>query len=269
MARSTPASTRPPLSSPGPAAVERVPWSVLGPEFIAAWGRPRGVNQPEHLEILGPTGSGKSFFLVQILLERVRRRATSVVFIATKQADPTVRAMGWPIVSDWRGVNKYDQVVYWPRSRKLGAARKAYQVAKIQDLLDRLWVPESNTLVVFDEVAYVESLSRDLRETVQTYEREGRSHGIGLVLGKQRVQGVQRDMHSETDWKIAFKMNDGNDNERLAELFGPKKEWLPVIESLDRENHEFLIQHKLTGTAYISWVDQPVKPGEHRSGYRR
>ena len=51
--------------------VERIPWSELGPEFIAVWGRPRGVNQPEHLEILGPTGSGKSFFLVQILHEQV------------------------------------------------------------------------------------------------------------------------------------------------------------------------------------------------------
>jgi hypothetical protein len=249
--------------------VERIPWSELGPEFIAVWGRPRGVNQPEHLEILGPTGSGKSFFLVQILHERARRRGTHIVFIATKQADATVRAMGWPIVSDWRGVTKYDQVVYWPRTAKLGRERRAYQAAKIKDLLDHLWTEDSNTLVVFDEAAYIEGLDSDLKADVQMYEREGRSHGIGLVLGKQRVQGVQRDMHSETDWKIAFKMNDTNDNERLAELFGTKKEWLPVIDSLDRENHEFIIQHKLTGNQYISWVDKPIRIHPPAAGYRK
>jgi hypothetical protein len=67
-------------------------------------------------------------------------------------------------------------------------------------------------------------------------------------------------MHSETDWKLAFKMNDYEDNERLAQLFGSKRSYVPVIESLDREKHEFLIQHKLTGNEFISWVDTPLVP---------
>jgi hypothetical protein len=103
------------------------------------------------------------------------------------------------------------------------------------------------------------------------YLREGRSHGITVVAGKQRAQGVNRDMHSETDWKIAFKMNDADDNERLAELFGDRKLFVPVIEGLDRRAHEFLIQHKLSGTQYISWVDKPLAPKAQpvRTGYRK
>lgn len=225
---------------------------------------------PEHLEILGPTGSGKSFLLVQIIVERVRRRKSAVVYIATKAADSTVSSLGWPIVRSWREVQKYDQCVYWPRTSAIGAKRKQYQAAKVQELLDELWTEDSNTVVIFDEIAYVEKLSADLRDTVQMYEREGRSHGLTCVMGKQRVQGVQRDMHSESDWKIAFKMNDQTDNERLAELFGKKTLWLPVIDSLDRERHEFLIQHKLTGATYISWVDKPISPAKvakQSSGY--
>jgi nucleoside-triphosphatase THEP1 len=251
---------RPSPADDEPLVIERIPWSVLGPEFIAIWGRPRGKPQPEHLEILGPTGSGKSFLLVQILIERVRRRKTAVVFVATKQADDTVSSMGWPIVSTWREAAKHDQVVFWPRTKDKGTKRKAFQAARIQDLLDELWQPDANTVVVLDEIAYIEGLNRDLRDDVNMYLREGRSHGIELVMGKQRPQGIQRDMHSESDWKIAFKMNDRNDNERLAELFGTKKDWVPVIESLDRERHEFIIQHKLTSTQYISWVDAPVSP---------
>lgn len=254
----TSASTRP--AADGPADVERVPWSVLGPEFIASWGRPRGKTEPEHLEILGPTGAGKSFLLVQVLAERVRRRKSAVVYIATKAADKTIRSLGWPIVSTWREAQKHDQVVFWPRTSAIGAKRKAYQAARIQNLLDEMWREDANTIVVFDEIAYIELLSRDLKDTVLMYLREGRSHGITCVMGKQRCQGVQRDMHSESDWKIAFKMNDHEDNERLAELFGSKKQFLPVIESLDRDKREFLVQHKLTGTQYISWVDRPINP---------
>lgn len=266
--------TRTTASSPPPSSAElpeiaREPWSLLGPEFIAAWGRPRGVNQPEHLEILGPTGSGKGVFLRDICLERARRRATHFIFICTKNADKTTRSMGWPIVSDFRGVMKYDQVIFWPRTAAIGAKRRAYQNAKILDLLNRLWQEDANVVVVFDEWIYIENLSVELRETLLTYLREGRSHGITCVMGKQRVQGAQRDMHSESDWKVAFKMNDRADNERLAELFGEKKLWLPVVESLDRESFEFLIQHKLDGATYISRVDRPVKAPPRPDTYKR
>lgn len=231
---------------------------MLGPEFIRIWGRPRGKDQPEHLEILGPTGSGKSLLKRDILLERVRRRETSVVSIATKNADKTMTSMGWPIVDSWREVRRHDQVIFWPRTGKLGKARRLYQNGKIEDLLNHLWAPDANTVVDFDEWVYIEGLSAEMRDLLNMYVREGRSHGLTCVMGKQRVQGTQRDMHSESDWKFAFKMNDTEDNERLAQLFGSKREWVPIIESLDRERFEFLVQHKLTGATYISWVDRPV-----------
>ena len=240
--------------------VRRVPWSLLGPDFIAQWGRPRGKTMPEHLEILGPTGSGKSYLLVDILRERVRRRKTSVVYIITKNADKTAHLLGWPITDSWRDVLKHDQVIFWPRTSEIGQARKAYQARLVQDLLDRLWQEDANTVVDFDEAAYVESLTPDLKATMQMYLREGRSHGLTCVLGKQRAQGIQRDMHSETDWKISFRMNDYEDNERASQLFGAKRVYTPVLESLDRERHEFLIQHKLTDSEFISWVDRPLAP---------
>ena len=246
-------------SQPLQLKIEHIPWSVLGPQFIAEWGRPRGEVQPEHMEILGPTGSGKSWFQKSILLERARRRGTHVIVIATKAADSTMTDMGWPIVDTWREVRKHPQCIFWPRTSKIGEEREAFQAAKIEDLLARLWQPNSNTIVVFDEWVYIEGLSRKLRSIMNMYVREGRSHGLTCVMGKQRPQGTQRDMHSESDWKIAFKMNDRNDNERLAELFGAKREWIPVIETLRRDKFEFLIQHKLTGDTYISWIDKPLK----------
>lgn len=251
--------------------MERIPWSVLGPDFVAQWGQPRGKLMPEHLEILGPTGSGKSFVLVDIIRERVRRRGSSVIYVATKQQDKTIDMLGWPVVDSWRGITQHDQAVFWPRTKAIGTARKAYHAQRIEDLLSHLWQPDANTVVIFDEFVYVEGLSREVRDLLNMYLREGRSHGLTVVAGKQRVQGTQRDMHSETDWKIAFPMNDREDNERLAQLFGSKREYVPVIESLDRDRFEFLIQHKLTRQAYISWVDEPIAPAPRKkpTGYRR
>lgn len=238
--------------------IERVPWSVLGPDFIANWGRPRGKQQPEHLEILGPTGSGKGFVLTQIMAERVRRRKSHMIYLMNKPADDNAGELGWPVIQSWDEYRGQPQVVFWPGTNMVGKARDDYQAEKFYEVLTNLWKPGANVVVIFDEFHTLENLSRDLKSILSMYLREGRSQGITCIMGKQRPQGTQRNMHSESDWKIAFKMNDYEDNERTAQLFGKKNLWTPIMESLDREKHEFLIQHKLTGNTFISWVDKPV-----------
>jgi hypothetical protein len=258
------ARSQPPPSDLALAQIKRVPWSELGPQFITEWDRPRGKIMPESVQIIGPMGSGKGVLQRDILLERARRRQSYMVFIATKPADETTASMGWPIVSDWRGVQRNPQCIYWPRTAKLGVERKEYMAARIEDLLGRLWTEDSNTVVIWDELGRIESFSHDLTEMAQMYFSEGRALGITNVFGKQRVQGVGRDATGNTDWKFAFKMNDQDDTERVAQLFGRKQEYVPVINSLDRERFEFLVQHKMDMSTYISWVDRPVKGPKRR-----
>ena len=131
---------------------------------------------------------------------------------------------------------------------------------RIQQLLNKLWQPGANTIVAFDEVGYVESLSGDMRALVQMYWREARSVGITVVAMKQRPQGALRDMHSETYWTAAFAPKDRSDAERFAELFGHRRDWLPVFDSLDPDLHEFILRHSRSREAYISWVDTPLTP---------
>lgn len=244
-----------------PVQLERHPWSQAGAAFIREWSRTKsGKYQPEHLEILGQSGSGKSFLLVQILIAMILVRHSSVIYIATKPADETIMETDWPIVDTWRDVQKHDVCIFWPRTSKTGRARDQYMAAKIQDLLDRLWTPGANTIVVFDEIAKIESLSPDLKATVAMYLREGRSQGIVCVMGKQRGQGVQRDMHSESSWTIVFPLKTTVDREYAAGLLGGKNEWLPVLATLNKARHEFIVQHQASDTEFISWVDAPIDP---------
>lgn len=245
--------------------VERVPWSELGPEFAKTWGRADPRNpQPEHMEIVGMNGSGKTYFLAKVMQDRVAVRNTPAVIICTKPADSTILKLGWEITDDFRKVRKARQAVFWPRTKKIGRERRAFQREKIEDLLDNLWTPESNTVVAFDEIAYAESLSPDLRDTIEMYWREARSQGITVVGMKQRPQGANRHMSSESYWTIAFVPKDQADAERFAELFGAKRDWVPVLRAMDPDNHEFLIKDVRSGDAYISWVDDPIRPPQKK-----
>ncbi len=239
---------------------ERVPWSELGPDFIATWGRADPANpQPEHLEIVGPSGSGKTHFLLTALQDRYRQRKTGAVLIVTKADDDVFKKLGWPVVSDVGEINDTN-VVFWPKTAKVGGERRRYHETKVRTLLDKLWTPGANTIVAFDEVGYVESLSGELRVIVQQYWREFRSLG-GTVIGmKQRPQGALRDMHSETYWTAAFAPKDRSDAERFAELFGHRRDWLPVFDNLDANKHEFILRHSRSREAYITWVDTPLTP---------
>lgn len=206
-------------------------------------------------------GSGKTHLLAKVLQERCNGpRNTPAVIICTKPADGTILKMGWPVTDDPKVVRRKRQAIFWPRTKKLGRERREYHRERIQDLLERFWVPGSNTIVAFDEIAYAESLSPDMRDIIEMYWREGRSQGITVVGMKQRPQGANRHMSSETWWTAAFVPKDQADAERFAELFGTRKEWLPVFEQMNPDNHEFLIKHVRSREAYISWVDKPLRP---------
>jgi nucleoside-triphosphatase THEP1 len=240
---------------------ERLPWSELGPQFIRDWGASDPDDpQPEHVEIVGPTGSGKSYLECTILQDRMVARQTGAVLICTKRADATFAKLGWPVVDSLEDVQREPNCLYWPRTRRTGTARREFYDRKINDLLDFLWQEDANTIVAFDEIGYVESLSGEAKANVQMYWREGRSLGITVVGMKQRPQGALRDMHSETHWTMAFKPKDRADLERWAELFGARRDWMPVFDDLDRRKREFIIANPVYDDAYISWVDTPLRP---------
>lgn len=224
------------------------------------WGRADESDpQPEAMEIIGMNGSGKTLFMCKVVQERMIVRKTPCVIVATKPADDTILRLGWPVVDTPEKARKEQWCIYWPRTRKTGTARKEFQRERIQSLLDYFWVAGSNTIIVFDDMGYIQSLSPEIKDTIEMYLREGRSSGITNVLIKQRPQGAKREMHSEAYWTVAFVPKDRADMERFAELFGKRQEWMPVFDQMDPDNHEFLIKHARSRAVYVSWVDEPLR----------
>jgi hypothetical protein len=268
------------LTPAGRSYPPRVPWEELGPDFLEAWGRPRGEWMPEHLEILGPNGSGKSWFEKVILQARAALRGSHIVILATKPADKTLSEMGWPVVTEWppsRWREENAQVIYWAKAEGLGRDAVQRQREKVEELLDGLWHPDSNVVLCIDEIAYI-TQELGLATHITTYYREARALGITLVANTQRPQGVPRAMHSESTWAVCFAPKDEDDAERVAQALGDKKHYTAVLMHLDREKREFLLTHNLTREAYISHIPDlgkktatktrtsDVEPGTERKG---
>lgn len=238
---------------------ERLAWEELGPDFFEAWGYPHGKWMPEHLSIYGPTGSGKSVFETTVLKERARLRGAHVVVIATKPADKTVAALGWPVVNHWppnqgwQDRDKFRCVIFWAKANGLTKDARDRQALMVEDLLSQLWVQDSNTIVAFDEVSYIEN-QLGLKTHVETYWREARTMGITVVASTQRPANVSRYMHSEASWSVYFAPKDEDDAERMAQVAGDKNYYLRVFRELRREDHEFLLVHNVTNEAVISSI---------------
>ena len=245
---------------------ERVAWSELGPQFARIWGRADPKDpQPEHAEIVGQNGSGKSYLMCTMLQDRARARKTGAVIVCTKKADRVFAKLGWPVIDDLGELRKHPNAIFWPQTKAMGLKRKEFHDRKVSELLHHLWQKDANTIVAFDEIGYVESLSGEMKALVQQYWREARSLGITVVGMKQRPQGALRDMHSEAYWTAAFKPKDRADLERWAELFGARRDWMPVFDSLDRQKREFIIGNPVYDEAYISWVDVPLTPDKPKN----
>lgn len=257
-----------PVTLKSPSTPERVSWQELGPEFYRSWGFPGGKWEPEHLEILGPTGSGKSYFEATILKERARLRGSHIVVIATKPADKTVSALGWPVVTKWppnQWKKESAQVIFWAKASTPDERGIASQRAQVNDLLHKLWHADSNIIVAFDELAYIEQ-DLQLKAIVTRYYREARALGITIVASTQRPQYVSRYMHSESTWAVFFAPKDEDDAERVAQVAGNKKYYVPVLTSLDRAKREFLMVNNLTRQAYISHLDtSPISTPTRRT----
>ena len=250
----------------------REPWSVVGPDFMERFSRG---DQPEHMEITGPSGSGKTHLMMTILQDHYRdqdawRQASGRdniyrggILLVTKRDDDIFKKMGWPVTHD-AGQMRDTNMIVWPQTSRTGQERDDHLHLHVERLLRKLWQPDANTVLAFDEIGYVEGLGGDMRKRVQQYWREARSLGISMLAMKQRPQGALRDMHSETPWTAVFKPKDRGDAERWAELLGHRRDWLPVLDSLDRQRHEFILRDAISEQARISWVDTPLRPQKIR-----
>src|SRR5215469_18194317 len=145
----TEVDTKPPgeaaNNQPERVAIEKLPWSELAAEFAETWGRADPSDpQPEHVEVIGINGSGKTLWVCKAVQERMIVRHTPCIILQSKPDDETITRLGWPIYAkgEYQKALKDPWCVYWPQTNALGRARRVYQADAFKNLLDRLWRPQ-------------------------------------------------------------------------------------------------------------------------------
>lgn len=242
--------------------IERIGWQEIGPEFIAQWGRPNGKFQPEHLAILGPTGSGKSYFMTHVLNDRANLKNSQTVIVATKPADETMKKLGWVITQKWPVNYDQNKVIFWPKAGTIRESIEKQQTA-ILNFLDDNWRANANIVIAFDEISYIEE-DLKLAQPIRRYWREARALGITIVATTQRPFRVNRTMWSEASWTVAFKPKDEEDAKRVAEVLGSRNQYKDVIMD-ELKRNEFLLVQRDSATAYISRIDSPLTASSGKS----
>lgn len=228
------------------AGIPRVKWSRLRWWFIDAW------DPGEHLSVIGPTGSGKSFVALDVLKARASRRDAHVLALATKRRDETMTDLGWPIITQWPPT--WDQrqgrrIILWPPYGKAStdvARKREIFTEALDEVLE-----EGGWTVYVDEAIYLTETLK-MRPILDEYWNTARSAGITVVAASQGVSWVPRAALTQQQWLIAFRFSDEETLSDVARVAGSRQRYRDVIGSL--REYEFLLVHTRSGLAYISKV---------------
>lgn len=225
--------------------IRRVRWSALRPTFMAQW------EPGQHVAVIGPTGSGKSYLALDLLEYRAERRGAHVIALGTKKRDETLQSLGWPRIKSWPPDYEHREarrIVLWPDYKSSSTARenRPVYVHALDEILE-----EGHWTVYLDEAAYfVETLG--MRAQLDEYWNTARSAGITVVSSSQGVSWVPRAALTEQQWMFIFRLTDEDVRDRAAQIAGDKRRFAPVISRL--RDREFLLVRTRTGEAWISRV---------------
>jgi ABC-type dipeptide/oligopeptide/nickel transport system ATPase component len=183
-------------------------------------GRLRGRWKPgQHIAVVGPTGSGKSWAVADILALRKH-----VVVVATKAKDKTLdeRYKQFKTRSSWPAEYDEHKVLFWKKPKRLGDFRE--QQIAIYELMADVYSRGGYT-ISFDDLYYV-SETLKLKRALQMLYTQIRSQNASIVGNMQRPSWVPLEAINQVTYMLLFKVHDKADVDRIAEGMGLDKRTL-------------------------------------------
>lgn len=202
----------------------------------------------EHLSIIGPTGSGKTYLGLHLLPMR-----SYVAVLENKMADDTItryaKENDYEIIKEWPPSSWRDRCIVWPSYKQPGDEYKQRRVfvAAIGTIFsERIWT------VFIDEVSYFTHTLK-MEPYLKALWEQGRSIKISFMAATQRPKAVPMHMYDQPTHLFFFRFRDENDLKRIGGIgYLDRKEIQQEVAHL--EKHEFLYIHIPSGYMAISRV---------------
>lgn len=220
--------------------VERIPkktWDEVKWDIYDRW---KPMDSPHH-SIISLSGGGKSYLATRGLLPMRGWRRNLIIDV--KGDDATLKDVGKPV----REIPRKDP---WLRKRKEPDSlwyrlvvsddwTKARE--QVKQALDRTY-RQGNWTIFIDETRNLTDPripSLNLRSYVEQIWLRGRSRGVELVAMTQAPRWVPSSFYDQPSFVWIGRINDERAHQRLREIGGLRREYLGVIQRLQRR--EFLV----------------------------
>lgn len=177
-------------------------------------------QQGEHVLISGPTGSGKTTMMRQL----IEKRSHVVVFVS-KMHDPTFKAefKGWTRLETWPkgGPKPYlRRILLWPRPGKTLQETLSIQREVFNTALNEISVQGKRCIVIDESLMMNDPRLIGLGTEIGLMHYYGRSAGISMVDLTQRPAWIPNVIYSSVTHAYIAKTADRNDQKRLSDMGG-------------------------------------------------
>lgn len=200
-------------ASTGVEKIDRDTWLEL---FKSSW------YQGEHVVILGPTGTGKTYFAQPIVDMR-----DYVAVLAVKPKDETLERFKegykygykrYEVIRKWPPDYGTNRFIYWEKPKGLHKLRE--QAQKLHTALNEMY-REGGWCIYIDEGGYIAGVL-GLGQAIGVLLNQGRSSGISVVLCVTRptsvVARVPKEAFSQPRHRLIFKYENRDEMKAAAQV---------------------------------------------------
>lgn len=263
-------------TQPEPVTVAEVGWEDF-------WEQRGGLQPGEHVSVIGPTNSGKTYALIwfaedfpghSVLVvtkgadEMIDRLVSERGWVLSRDLDAILTADGKPgrilkrTMSDWweKRDRPLQRIVYWPQVSDDPDARAAQLEPLLKQLLARAYAycrkaRSHRLLVEFDETVFA-AMELNMNRGLTVIWNEGRAMRLSLAAAMQRTAWVSKSSKSAPKYLLIFDTYDPDDLADLAKLsrFARTRELRDQLDDLPEHHHLLVVTRGRGRQVYRSRV---------------
>ena len=228
--------------------MEHTPWADFYEMWIDQDDDGPGFLQGDHVCVIGPTKSGKTSLVTELIKPR-----SHVVALGVKKRDDVfaeLQKQGWKRIQSWGDRGSHRRLLLWPDSKTMHDAMKVRR-ATFHEMFENVWAVGGRTIWI-DELRNVSDPKfLGLGSDVILQMVEGRTNHVTIVSSTQRPAWVPPEVYGQCKHLILFKTNDFRDLMRVGSLNGADpKEVVHLVGGLP--HHSFLHINLHSGEKTIS-----------------